>query len=187
MKEVGFMKLNDKGFSLVELIISVAILALFSTAVIVGLGYMDLANSQKCTSKIETGLMTLKSRNMADSKRTYLYIYCGELDNNYYMAYSDNGDFLKKDLNGNVTTEVKTVSDLGLDEISSEQIANQKIKISYNGKELTHGKVIPIGIKKKDGSLEIIPQDSPTCTIAVEGSSSQTIKLVKATGKYFRE
>ena len=50
-----------------------------------------------------------------------------------------------------------------------------------------NGKVIPIGIKKKDGSLEIIPQDSPTCTIAVEGSSSQTIKLVKATGKYFRE
>lgn len=180
------MKLNNKGFSLVELIICIAILAIFSTAVIVGLGYMDLANSQKCTSKIETGLMTLKSRNMADSKRTYLYIYCGVSDKNYYMAYSDKDDFLERNASGNVTG-VKKASQLGLTKDSGEQIANQKIKISYNGNEVTHDEIIPIGIKKKDGSLEIIPQDSPTCTITVEGSSSQTIKLVKATGKYFRE
>ena len=68
------MKSNNKGFSLIELIICITILALFSTLVVVGLGYMDLANSKKCVSKIDSGLMTLKSRNMADSKRTYLHI-----------------------------------------------------------------------------------------------------------------
>lgn len=46
------MKSNNKGFSLIELIICITILALFSTLVVVGLGYMDLANSKKCVSKI---------------------------------------------------------------------------------------------------------------------------------------
>ena len=47
------MKSNNKGFSLVELIISIAILALFATGVVVGIGYMDMSNSKKCTSKID--------------------------------------------------------------------------------------------------------------------------------------
>ena len=81
------MKSNNKGFSLIELIICITILALFSTLVVVGLGYMDLANSKKCVSKIDSGLMTLKSRNMADSKRTYLHIY-RYTDGNYYLTYT---------------------------------------------------------------------------------------------------
>ena len=64
-KEGDFVKSNNKGFSLIELIISVTILALFSTMIVFGIGYMNLANSQKCVSKIDSGLMTLKSRNMA--------------------------------------------------------------------------------------------------------------------------
>ena len=82
------MKSNNKGFSLIELIICITILALFSTLVVVGLGYMDLANSKKCVSKIDSGLMTLKSRNMADSKRTYLHIY-RYTDGNYYLTYTE--------------------------------------------------------------------------------------------------
>ena len=66
---------NNKGFSLIELIVTIAILALFSTGVLAGLGYLEMANSQKCVAKIDSGLMTLKSRNMANSNRTYMHIY----------------------------------------------------------------------------------------------------------------
>ena len=151
------MKSNNKGFSLIELIICITILALFSTLVVVGLGYMDLANSKKCVSKIDSGLMTLKSRNMADSKRTYLHIY----------RYTDASHFTPDG--------------------SGEQIANRKLTISYNGTEIGVNDCVHIGINKKDGSFDEEPHHETMSTISVTGTSTQTLKLVTATGKYFKE
>ncbi len=165
------MKSNNKGFSLVELIISIAILALFTTAVVVGIGYMDMANSKKCTSKIDSGLMTLKSRNMADSKRTYMHIYRYS-DGNYYLAFSQADNY----------TDASKFTPDG----SGEEIANQKLKISYNGTEIGLNDCIHIGINKKDGSFDEEPHHEAISKIVVTGSSEQTINLVTATGKYFQ-
>lgn len=167
------MKLNNKGFSLVELIICVTILALFSTMAVMGLGYMNLANSKKCVSKIDSGLMTLKSRNMADSKRTYMHLY-RYTDNNYYIAFSQADNY----------TEASSFTPA---DDSGEMIANNKITISYNDTEIAAGDCIHIGINKKDGSFDEEPHHETTSTIKVTGSSTQTIKIVTATGKYFKE
>ena len=167
------MKLNNKGFSLVELIICVTILALFSTMAVVGLGYMDLANSKKCVSKIDSGLMTLKSRNMADSKRTYLHLYRYS-DGNYYIAFSEADNYTE-------------ASKFTPKDDSGEQIANRKLTISYNNTEIAVGECVHIGINKKDGSFDEEPHHETMSTITVTGSSTQTIKIVTATGKYFKE
>jgi len=168
------VKSNNKGFSLIELIICITILALFSTLVVVGLGYMDLANSKKCVSKIDSGLMTLKSRNMADSKRTYLHIY-RYTDGNYYLTYTEADNY----------TEASHFTPDG----SGEQIANRKLTISYNGTEIGANKndCVHIGINKKDGSFDEEPHHETMSTISVTGTSTQTLKLVTATGKYFKE
>ena len=79
---------------------------------------MDLANSKKCVSKIDSGLMTLKSRNMADSKRTYLHIY-RYTDGNYYLTYTEADNY----------TDASHFTPDG----SGEQISNRKMTISYNG------------------------------------------------------
>ena len=166
------MKSNNKGFSLIELIICITILALFSTLVVVGLGYMDLVNSKKCVSKIDSGLMTLKSRNMADSKRTYLHIY-RYTDGNYYLTYTEADNY----------TDASHFTPDG----SGEQIANRKLTISYNGTEIGVNDCVHIGINKKDGSFDEEPHHETMSTISVTGTSTQTLKLVTATGKYFKE
>ncbi len=166
------MKLNNKGFSLIELIICIAILALFSTAIVLGLGYMDMANSQKCVSKIESGLMTLKSHNMSDSKRTYLHLYCYK-DGNYYLAFSEAESYAE-------ASKFTPGDDTG------EMIANRKIKISYNKAEIGSGDCIHIGINKKDGSFDEEPHHETVSEIVVTSSSKRTLKLVTATGKIFK-
>ncbi len=171
-KEGDFVKSNNKGFSLIELIISVTILALFSTMIVFGIGYMNLANSQKCVSKIDSGLMTLKSRNMADSKRTYLHIY-RYTDGNYYLAYSEADDY----------ADASHFTPDG----SGEQIANRNLTISYNGAEIGVNDCVHIGINKKDGSFDEEPHHETMSTITVAGTSTRTLKLVTATGKYFKE
>ena len=140
--------------------------------VVVGLGYLNLANSQKCVSKIDSGLMTLKSRNMADSKRTYLHIYRYK-DENYYLTYTQADDY----------ADASKFTPDG----SGEVIANRKLSISYNGTEIDVNHCIHIGINKKDGSFDEEPHHEAMSTIAVTGSSTKTLKLVTATGKYFKE
>ncbi|MDD7350145.1 MAG: prepilin-type N-terminal cleavage/methylation domain-containing protein [Clostridiales bacterium] len=163
---------NNKGFSLIELIVTIAILALFSTGVLAGLGYLEMANSQKCVAKIDSGLMTLKSRNMANSNRTYMHIYQYN-DGKYYLAFSEAADY----------DEACNFNPKGTDDV----IGNRKLKISYLGKEIGLNECIHIGINKKDGSFDEKPHLSALSTITVEGSTTHSINLVTATGKYYKE
>ena len=116
--------------------------------------------------------MTLKSRNMADSKRTYLHIY-RYTDGNYYLTYTQADDYADA---SNFTPDG-----------SGEMIANRKLSISYNGTEIGVNDCVHIGINKKDGSFDEEPHYETMSTIVVTGSSTKTLKLVTATGKYFKE
>ena len=117
-------------------------------------------------------MMTLKSRNMADSKRTYLHIY-RYTDGNYYLTYTEADNY----------TDASHFTPDG----SGEQIANRKLTISYNGTEIGVNDCVHIGINKKDGSFDEEPHHETMSTISVTGTSTQTLKLVTATGKYFKE
>ena len=116
--------------------------------------------------------MTLKSRNMADSKRTYLHIY-RYTDGNYYLTYTQADNY----------TDASNFTPDG----SGEMIANRKLSISYNGTEIGVNDCVHIGINKKDGSFDEEPHYETMSTIVVTGSSTKTLKLVTATGKYFKE
>ena len=111
---------------------------------------------------------------MANSNRTYMHIYQYD-DEKYYLAFSEADDY----------DEACKFSPKGTDDL----IGNRKLKISYLGKEIGQYecKCIHIGINKKDGSFDEKPHLSALSTITVEGSTTHSINLVTATGKYYKE
>lgn len=156
---------NNKGFSLIELIVVVAILALMSTGAMAGLGYLTLANTSKCASKIDSAFTVLKSKNMAKAETTYMHLYND--NGNYYIVYND-------------LDEASFTPDG-----SGEQIANDRLKVSMDDDPIEDGESICFAIRKKDGSF--INTLQPTSKIVVAGQSSKQITLVTSTGKHFIE
>ncbi len=66
---------NDQGFSLIELVIAIAILAIMCVGGMSAMGYLNMANSSKCASRIDSSLTVLKSRNSAEASSTYMHLY----------------------------------------------------------------------------------------------------------------
>ncbi len=164
---------NNEGFSLIEMIIVVAILAIMSVGAAAGFGYLNLANASKCASKIDSGVTLLKSKNMANATPTYMHLY--QYDGDYYIQYNDD------------STYTPTASDYD----EGECIGNNRLTITYrdgnaaSATTLGEGACKTLGIRKKDGAFTGTTE--PTCIITVKGQSSYQVTLVTNTGKHFRD
>ncbi len=154
---------NNEGFSLIELIVVVVILALMSTGVMAGLGYLTLANTSKCATKIDSGFTTLKSKNMAKAETTYMHLY--NYNDDYYIVYNDLDE------------------DSFTPDGSGEQIGNYKLKVSMDDDPIESGESVCFSIRKKDGGFTNTL--SPTSKIVVSGQTSKEITIVTSTGKHF--
>ena len=65
-----------------------------------------------------------------------------------------------------------------------ESVGESGISLKYDGKELTDGEVITIGIKKKDGAFSVGPEESEVYDNNVY---DYMVYLVKDTGKHYVE
>ena len=165
------MRLKDdqKGFSLVEMIIVIAIIAIVASAALGLQGYVKLANSEKAAKTLEGALGKQQARAMSKAEKSYLYIY--ELDGTYYMCISSE-DRSQRDTAvmsaGSGTAigrgmEIYSVAEDGSrTKIEGETI----IKISY----------------KRDGTFDGITGEYQS--ILLQGSFPKEIKLIKDTGRY---
>ncbi len=156
---------NNSGFSLIELLVVITILAIFSAGAVAGLGYLTLANTGKCASKIDSGFTVLKSRNMSKAEQTYMHLY--NQNDEYYLVYNtEDGDTFTPDGSG-------------------ECIGNNKLKISMDDNPIEDGEHVSFSVRKKDGSF--VNTLTPTSKITVSGQSAKEITIVTSTGKHFVE
>ena len=81
------MKSNNKGFSLVEMIIVIAVIAILAGASVTFFGHVRYANTQKTVESIDSAIDKLQSNAMSKSNNSYLYIY--KLSDGYYMKTVD--------------------------------------------------------------------------------------------------
>ena len=154
------MKKNNEGFSLIELIIVIAIMAILSTFAFYGLHYLSMADAKGCAQDINSSVSNVKSLTMSKTKDVYMLLY--RYDDNYYVKLS--------------TNKSMTVDDKECKKVGS----SDSFHIVCDGTELKNGDSRLIEITRRDGSFVTCPK-----RIQVNGGGEYSVWLIKNTGKHF--
>ena len=161
------------GFSLVELIIAIAILTIFVGTVSLSFALLRNADTKGLASGINDSLTDLKARTESGNGPFYLHIYKID-DRGYYANISGDEDF-----DG---TAADTSQDTRLGQASLNVASNggdDPLELAGDGSN--H---ITIQMRKKDGAYEICPDD-----IEVRNGDRIDFKviMVKDTGLHYME
>ncbi len=150
------------GFSLMEMIIVIAILGMITGGIAVTYNMVRSADVKGMAYDIDSSLTNLKSKNMGSNKQLFMHLY--KQSGNYFIDY----------------TEEESYTPSG----EGESVGESGISLKYDGKELTDGGVITIGIQKKDGAFSVGPEE---IEVYDNNVNDYMVYLVKDTGKHYVE
>ena len=150
------------GFSLVEMIIIIAIVGILTGGIAISYNLVRSADVKGMAYDIDSSLTNLKSKNMGSSKQLFMHLY--KQSGNYFIDYTKEESY--------------TPSGEGV------SVGESGISLKYDGKELTDGEVITIGIQKKDGAFSVGPEE---IEVYDDNVNDYMVYLVKDTGKHYVE
>ncbi len=163
---------NNKGFSLIELIIVIAILTVLTSASIVGFGYLYKTNVKGCLKKINSALIKTQSYTISKS--------AGGDDIGMKLVYDTDGYYVQYK---------------GIANLSKEMVANSKMKIRYkdtagNVKFVDSSNPLEIYFERSTGGLQADASGNYVTAIEItnagtfdDSSPCPCITISKVTGK----
>jgi prepilin-type N-terminal cleavage/methylation domain-containing protein len=161
-------RLNQKGMTLIEIVIVLGIVGILAGSSIVFIGHIRYANTKKAAEKIDSALDKLQVQTISKTGIPYLYIY--QLDDGYYMKV------LQEDLTA--FDSAKLTDD-------AAKLCNQDTVISITTPTET------IAVSGMDYAKVAYTKSALFATditsIQIQGNVDFRIKLVKETGKHFVE
>ncbi|MCR5202554.1 MAG: prepilin-type N-terminal cleavage/methylation domain-containing protein [Lachnospiraceae bacterium] len=179
--------LSKAGFSLIELIITIAIMAILASSIIGMMAYIGNAKARKGSELLNSKLDTILVSTMSKDTSTngyYMYVF---KDGDEYKAVIDNT--LGQDGATNSSAVTSTIKKKGF-------VIPGNIKMYFGvsgGKTEISGDILKIGYNKADGSFKVCQlggdfstiNDFTTATIYLEGSDGKfQIKMIKTTGRH---
>ena len=150
------------GFSLMEMIIVIAILGMITGGIAVTYNMVRSADVKGMAYDIDSSLTNLKSKNMGSNKQLFMHLY--KQSGNYFIDY----------------TEEESYTPSG----EGESVGETGNSLKKDGKELTDGEVNTIGIQKKDGAFSVGPEE---IEVYDDNVNDYMVCLVKDTGKHYVE
>lgn len=158
---------NNKGLSLVELLIVITILAVISSGTFISINSIYGLNAKKCTNQIYSYLGKTKIEAMSKSSAV-LEIYQGP-DKNYYAKLSTETEPIKI---GKSTLEISYFTNNN----PSKHVISQTnpLKLTFD---------------RSSGSLQPLEGSTDFCEKIVVGTGSKelAIDIIPETGKFFIE
>lgn len=164
-----YLKLNQKGMTLVEIILVFAIVGIMAGSAFLIIGHLRYADTEKAARAIDSALDKLQVETMSKSGSRYLYIY--HLGNGCYMK---------------VLSEDLTTFDSSKLDNSGKRLANNTVEIYMDSEDSAH---------KVDGTtfikvtytkaLTFDSTNTNVSNIIVKGGPTYKIQLVTDTGKHF--
>lgn len=170
------MRIENKnaGFSLVELIVVIAIMSIMLGMTGIGISLMFSRDAEKCAVEIEGGLDKVRAYSMSKPGIWYLEVKQDPTDENVYMTiYRDEG-------NAGATYKVYEKVNLG----SRAVIIPEKVEIWFNNASGAVKKVVV-----NDVLLDLTANDITKIEVQNSGNENKkkTVNLVHITGKHFIE
>ena len=178
------MKTNrNKGFSMIELIVVVAIIGIFTALASISFNYLKSGNVKAAAKTIDSTLSKLKLDTMSKEAKPYMCLY---REGNYYYMFCTTADKAESPSTTN-----------------GEKIGNGNVKITINNsKTIAEGEVVYIAFKKGSGAFtEEVKKSSGDITTVHDGISDSdatimveradgsgtkyTIHMIKDTGKHY--
>lgn len=191
---------DKRGFSLVELIIVMGIMAVFVGGMAGAIGYINQGKTKKAAATLNSMLTSIQQSNMTLKGATYLYLY-KDGDDIYMVtarASDVNGDG-KIDTTVNTEESANYTDRTNLNGYISSSGGGSKLcssKVDVIGSDgsttstLTDSNMIRIGYSKGTGAFTYCDMGGDSVfynTIKLKGTETFTVKLVKNTGKHFVE
>lgn len=181
---------NLSGFSLIELMILLAVMSILVGMVTLGFGFLRSNDTKQVAYGIENGLKTLKSQDMAGKETLYLHVFVH--DGKYYRTITNSvappaAGGNEKEIGNAESTSVNVIYDVKDEHGAS--LPDRTVALSESGT-----KDICIGITKKDGTF-LYQKVSGTNNseapremhITASSGTSYLVYMVTDTGKHYVE
>jgi prepilin-type N-terminal cleavage/methylation domain-containing protein len=169
------MKKNrQKGFSMIEMIIVIAIMGIFTALATIGFGYLKSGNVKAAAKTIDSNLTKLKLDTMSKDKKPYMCIY--KVGSDTYMLCT-------------------TDTSLKLNASNGQKIGNGNVEIVANGEKLSGSKKIYVAFTKGSGSFAenfeknptVVKNPDSTIVVKSQKGTSYVIHMIRDTGKHYIE
>lgn len=172
---------DRKGFSLVEMLIVIALLGILVGGIGLSIGLLRSADTKGTAYDIKSGLTDLKSRTTGGKDQPYMYLY--SINDTYYLdiTYTEPTSYVP-------TTDAKEIGDsriqitYGADKKAIEDEADGFICFAFQKKD---------GSFLKDEDGKCIKGGKSTCPeevyISSDGASSYVVHMVPDTGHHYVE
>lgn len=162
---------NNKGFSMVELIITVAIMAILTGSLVSAAGYLKYANAKAGAKEVNTKLSELRIDSMSKMNTPYMYLY--NIGGATYMKVVSGKD-----------ADKATISN-GILDTNTTKIGNSQIEVFCDSTKITDGNSVQISMDKSTGAFLSCPNEIKVASI--DGRNSYIVKLVKSTGRHYMD
>lgn len=182
----------EAGFTLVEMIITIAIMAILAGVAAGSMSLITAGNAKKSSARFNSALNEAQVQTMSRVKPTYLYLY-----------RASNGRIMVATSESDAADACKTIGEITAATRKEREVGDSTITVKYTQnsteKTLGDGEILRITYRKDSGAYDVgesghtndfslAPADRKFISeVKFEGKSSYKVKMVKETGRHYVE